>query len=117
MQELNLPMFKDAMINELKETMHLASSVGWHIAKAAFGEVMSKIELGRISWDDPDGLWKARMDGKSDAYMGQHRGNRMAVEPYNYQVQYTRHSREGYGGQGQQYFDKQDASRLGTRGT
>ena len=62
------------MINELKEIMHLSTSVGWLIAKSAFADIMTKIEQGRISWDDPDSLWRARMDGKSDAFMGQSRG-------------------------------------------
>ena len=73
-QDLALPMYKDAMMNELKEIMHLSSTVGWPIAKATFGEEMSTIEMGRASWDDPDSLWKARVDGKADAYMGQNRG-------------------------------------------
>ena len=61
-QDLSLPMFKDAMINKLKETMHLSSTVCWLIAKAAYREVMTKIEQGRIGWDNPDGLWHAKME-------------------------------------------------------
>ena len=53
--------------------MQLSTSVGWPIAKSAFADIVTKIEQGRISWDDPDSLWRARMDGKSDAFMGQSR--------------------------------------------
>ena len=94
-QELSLPMFKDGMLNELKETMHLSCTAGWPIAKAAFGEVMSKVEQGRIGWNDPDGLWRARMDGKYDAYMGQNRGSRTGGEGYYQTPQYARPVREG----------------------
>ena len=72
-QDVNLSLYKNAMINELKETMHLSNICSWPIAKSAFADIMTKIGQGRISWDDPDSLWRTRMDGKSDAYMGQNR--------------------------------------------
>ena len=35
---------------------------------------MERIEQGKILWDDPNGLWKTRMDGRSHAFLGQNRG-------------------------------------------
>ena len=67
-------MYKYVMINELKEIMHLSIWVGWAIAKLAFADIMTKIEQGKVSWDDPDSLWRAHMEGKSDAFMGKNRG-------------------------------------------
>ena len=79
-QDVNMPLYKNAMIDNLREIMDLSSTIGWLVAKAAFTSVMTRIEQGKISWDDPDGLWKARMDGKSHAFMGQNRGSPVVME-------------------------------------
>ena len=42
-QDVNLMMYKNAMINELKEIMHLSIYIGWHIAKSAFADIMTKV--------------------------------------------------------------------------
>ena len=83
--------------------MNLSATVGWPIAKATFGDIMVKIEQGQLSWDDRDRLWRARMDSKSDAYMGQNRGIRTAYEQTAPPPQYPRQGKGGSMGYSQNH--------------
>ena len=68
--ELSLPTHRVAMIKELKAVMDTTTNSGWYIGKSIFGEVMGKIEAGKLSWTDDYALWQARVDAKSDVAMG-----------------------------------------------
>ena len=68
--ELSLPMHRVAMIKELKAVMDTATTSGWPVAKSIFGDVMAKIESGKLQWCDEYALWQARVDTKPDVAMG-----------------------------------------------
>ena len=54
-------MHRVAMMRELKAIMNTSTSSGWPIAKAIFGDLMSKIEAGKLQWTDQYRLWQARV--------------------------------------------------------
>ena len=66
--ERSLPMHRIAMIRELKAVMDTATTSGWPVAKSIVGDVMAKIESGRLQWTDEYALWQARVDSKSDGF-------------------------------------------------
>ena len=39
--------------------MDLSYTVGWPIAKAAFAHVMTRVEQGKISWNDSNAIWQS----------------------------------------------------------
>ena len=71
--DLSLPIFKQAMLNELRELMNITSTAGWSAGKSVFAEIMTRIEQGRLQWDDAQALWQIRVDAKTDVYMGRSR--------------------------------------------
>ena len=73
--DLHLPMHRLAMLNEVKAIMDTATSSGWPVAKSIFGEVMAKIETGKIQWTDSYSLWQARVDAKADVAMSNKQDN------------------------------------------
>ena len=60
--DLNLPVFKQAMLN-----------AGCSAGKSVFAEIMTRVEQGRLQWDDAQGLWQIREDAKTDVYTGRSR--------------------------------------------
>ena len=68
--ELSLPMHRMAMLKEIKAVMDTATTSGWPVAKFIYGDVMSKIEAGKLQWVDEYALWQARVDARADVAMG-----------------------------------------------
>ena len=68
-------MHRIAMLKETKAVMDTATTSGWPVAKFIFGDVMSKIESGKLQWCDEYALWQARVDAKADVARGMKREN------------------------------------------
>ena len=71
--DLNLPLFRNAMLVELREIMDTTTTCGWDVGKALFAATMTKIEEGKLQWDDANALWQTRMNAKSDMSMVKNR--------------------------------------------
>ena len=88
--ELSLPIHRVAMIKELKAVMDTTTNSGWPVGKSIFGDVMAKIEAGKLHWTDDYALWQARVDAKSEVAMGRKREN--SPQPQGTATHYYGHS-------------------------
>ena len=66
--------YKDAMLQELRETFETATTAGWSVAKSAFEKTMTKIAAGRLNWDDTTAMLHTRFQANQQVLMGQNRG-------------------------------------------